>query len=116
MDKKTLETIKNELEDEQAALEVKIDALEQGEDFGSDIDSLEEEADESTEWQNQSSAAQELRARLADIEAALRRIEKGTYGACEECGEEIGMDVLRVNWASRLCRSCKRLEREEERA
>lgn len=112
--KEKLETIKNELEDEKAALEVKIDTLEQGEDFGSDIDSLEEEADESTEWQNQSSAAQELRARLADVEFALARIDKGTYGTCEECGEDIGMDVLQINWASKLCRSCKRLVRGKE--
>ena len=115
MNKEKLEDIKNELEDEKAALEVKIDTLEQGEDFGSDVDSLEEESDESAEWQNQSSVAQELRARLADVEFALGRIDKGTYGKCEECGEDIAMEVLQINWASKLCRSCKKLEREQER-
>lgn len=114
--KEKLETIKNELEDEKAALEAKIDTLEQGEDFGSDVDSLEEESDESAEWQNQSSAAQELRARLADIDFALARIEKGVYGKCEECGEDISMEMLQVNSTSRTCRSCKKLEREQENA
>lgn len=116
MDKTQIEKIKDELEDEKAMLEVKIDALEGGEDFGSDIDSLEEEADESEAWGNQTAASQELRARLADIESALERIEKGTYGKCEECGEDISMEMLQVNSTSKLCRSCKRLAREEETA
>jgi len=116
MNKERLESIKNELEDEKAMLEVKIDTLEQGEDFGDDIDSLEEEADESTEWQNQTAASQVLRERLADIDSALARMEKGTFGKCEECGEDIGMDMLQVNSTSKLCRSCKKLAREEENA
>lgn len=114
MNKEKIEAIKNELEDEKAALEVKIDTLEGGEDFGSDIDSLEEEADESEAWGNQTSASQVLRERLADIELALGKIEKGTFGKCEECGEDISMDMLEVNSTSRLCRTCKRLEREQE--
>ena len=114
MNKEQIETIKNELEDEKALLEVKIDTLEKGEDFGSDVDSLEEESDESAEWQNQTSASQELRQRLADIDFALERIDKGTFGKCEECGEDISMEMLQVNSTSKLCRSCKRLEREQD--
>lgn len=112
MNKEKLESIKNGLEDEKAELEVRIDTLEGGEDFGSDIDSLEEETDESEAWENQTSASQELRERLADVELALAKIDKGTYGKCEECGEDIGADVLEINSASRLCRSCKKLQRE----
>lgn len=113
MNKEKLEAIKNELEDEKALLEVRIDALEKGEDFGSDVDSLEEETDESEAWENQSSASQELRQRLADIDLALQKIDKGTYGKCEECGEDLGAEMMQVNSTSRLCRSCKRLEREQ---
>ncbi|EKD24271.1 MAG: hypothetical protein ACD_81C00065G0002 [uncultured bacterium] len=114
MNKEQLATIKDELEDEKAMLEVKIDTLEKGEDFGSDVDSLEEETDESEAWENQSSAAQELRGRLAEVEFAIERIEKGTYGVCGECGEAIGEDMLRVNSTSKLCRTCKKLEREND--
>lgn len=114
MNKEHIEKIKDELEDEKAMLEVKIDTLEQGEDFGSDIDSLEEEADESEAWGNQTAASQVLRARLADIDLALEKIDKGGYGKCEECGEDISMEMLQVDSTSRLCRSCKRLEREQE--
>lgn len=114
MDKELIKKIKDELEDEKAELEVKIDTLEHGEDFGSDIDSLEEETDESEAYENHSSLAQELRTRLAEVEFAIERIEKGAYGVCEECGEDIASDVLQVNPASRLCRSCKKLAREDE--
>ena len=38
-----------------------------------------------------------------EIDAALARIEDGTYGICENCGEPIGEDRLRaIPWA-RLC-------------
>jgi RNA polymerase-binding protein DksA len=40
---------------------------------------------------------------LAEIDAALRRIEDGTYGTCAVCGKEIGAERLEVQpWAS-LC-------------
>jgi DnaK suppressor protein len=40
---------------------------------------------------------------LQEIEAALRKIEEGSYGVCEVCGEPIGADRLSaIPWA-RLC-------------
>jgi DnaK suppressor protein len=40
---------------------------------------------------------------LAAIDAALRRIEDGSYGTCEACGRPIGEDRLAaIPWA-RLC-------------
>jgi DnaK suppressor protein len=40
---------------------------------------------------------------LSEIEAALRRIEDGTYGTCGVCGKPIGRERLRaIPWA-RLC-------------
>ena len=47
---------------------------------------------------------------LGRIEAALRRIDDGTYGACENCGEPIGEERLEaMPWAT-LCIECKRRE------
>ncbi len=45
-----------------------------------------------------------LEPRLRDINAALERIEKGTYGACEICGEEIDKDRLEANPAATTCK------------
>jgi RNA polymerase-binding transcription factor DksA len=40
---------------------------------------------------------------LVDIEAALKKIEEGSYGVCEVCGEPIGAQRLSaIPWA-RLC-------------
>ena len=45
---------------------------------------------------------------LAEIEAALQRIDDRTYGICFNCGTEIPPERLEVNpWAS-LCIDCKR--------
>lgn len=51
----------------------------------------------------------ELRARdrqrklIAKIDEALRRIEDGSYGYCEETGEEIGVDRLEARPIATLC-------------
>jgi len=51
------------------------------------------------------------RKKLLDIEEALERIEEGTYGICEECGEPISIKRLEVNPTSIYCVECKtRLE------
>jgi len=45
---------------------------------------------------------------LAQIDAALGRIEEGTYGTCVGCGREIALGRLETQpWAS-LCIDCKR--------
>lgn len=50
---------------------------------------------------------------LADVSAALRRIENGTYGVCEECGEPIAEARLRALPATPFCTAC---QAERERA
>lgn len=47
--------------------------------------------------------AGQLREQLDDIEAALARIEDGTYGLCEVCGAPIGEARLEVMPATRFC-------------
>jgi len=45
---------------------------------------------------------------LGEIDAALQRIEAGTYGTCTNCGEEIPLARLEAYpWAS-LCIDCRR--------
>jgi DnaK suppressor protein len=45
---------------------------------------------------------------LARVEAALKRIDEGTYGTCENCGQPIAADRLEaMPWAT-LCIDCKR--------
>lgn len=45
-------------------------------------------------------------AELKAIEAALERIEKGTYGTCVRCGGEISAERLEAVPHAALCREC----------
>jgi DnaK suppressor protein len=48
---------------------------------------------------------------LEQIDAALQRIEDGTYGTCTTCGKPIGEDRLRaVPWATLCIDDQRRLE------
>ena len=44
---------------------------------------------------------------LLDIDESLRKIQEGTYGLCEECGEEISEKRLNVIPTATLCIDCK---------
>lgn len=50
---------------------------------------------------------------LAEIDAALARIEAGTYGTCESCGGQISEERLEAMPYATLCIECRR--REERR-
>jgi DnaK suppressor protein len=43
---------------------------------------------------------------LREIAAALRRIERGEFGCCEDCGEPIHSKRLEIDPTSRLCIRC----------
>jgi DnaK suppressor protein len=42
-------------------------------------------------------------ARLADVDRAIERLEKGEFGTCETCGRAIDADRLRARPAARFC-------------
>jgi RNA polymerase-binding protein DksA len=50
---------------------------------------------------------QNLERTLRQVEHALRRFEKGTYGICEECGQQIDPERLDVLPYAALCLNCK---------
>jgi len=52
---------------------------------------------------------------ISKINAALERIEDGTYGLCEGCGEEISIPRLKARPVTTLCIECKNKQEEEER-
>lgn len=55
------------------------------------------------------------RSLLPKIEKALTKIEKGEYGICESCGEEIGVSRLEVRPFAVLCIKCKEEEEHNEK-
>lgn len=60
-------------------------------------------ADEVEEFDNALGVNSILEEKLQDINAALERIVKGTYGKCEKGREAIDPERLRANPAARTC-------------
>ncbi len=60
-----------------------------------------------------------LRAReatlLQKIDHALEKIVEGTFGACESCGEKIGIKRLEARPVAELCIECKVEQERNER-
>ena len=52
---------------------------------------------------------------LAKIDSALQKMELGEYGACENCGEEIGLKRLEARPVAELCIDCKAEQEKLER-
>ncbi len=46
--------------------------------------------------------------RLVEVEAALERLDNGTYGTCEVCGELIAIERLEALPETRMCLECRR--------
>jgi DnaK suppressor protein len=53
---------------------------------------------------------------LRDVVAALQKIDNGSFGSCERCGEAIADKRLEALPFARYCIDCQRLAEEEERA
>ncbi|HXV84126.1 MAG TPA: RNA polymerase-binding protein DksA [Candidatus Binatia bacterium] len=49
------------------------------------------------------------------IQDALKRLDEGVYGVCEECGESIGIERLKARPVTTLCIECKSSQEIEER-
>jgi RNA polymerase-binding protein DksA len=65
------------------------------------------------EREHEMSLANNTRDMLQQTEHALARIDAGTYGVCESCGQPIGKARLQAFPRATLCVSCK--QREERR-
>jgi DnaK suppressor protein len=52
---------------------------------------------------------------LTKIDEAFARIESGSYGRCEECEEEIGLERLKARPVTTLCIGCKSAQEARER-
>ncbi|MEO8422317.1 MAG: TraR/DksA C4-type zinc finger protein [Actinomycetota bacterium] len=66
---------------------------------------------EAVERLNKVGAANSIAATLADVERALEKVADGSYGICDDRGEEISEERLEaIPWAT-LCISCARTRR-----
>jgi DnaK suppressor protein len=51
---------------------------------------------------------------IRKIQAALQRMDDGSYGVCDDCGEEIGVPRLKARPVTKLCINCKSKQEEDE--
>lgn len=52
---------------------------------------------------------------LKKIDEAIEKIDNGTYGICEACGEEINIKRLEARPVTTMCIECKTEQEEEEK-
>jgi len=58
------------------------------------------------ERQHTAALLEAARQQVAAVDAALRRLEAGRYGACDRCGQPIGVDRLAARPAATTCIRC----------
>lgn len=51
--------------------------------------------------------AQQAQDHLAEIDAAIDRLDAGTYGVCENCGQPISTGRLDARPVARMCIGCE---------
>jgi DnaK suppressor protein len=51
---------------------------------------------------------------LSKIDEAVARLDDGSYGRCEECDNEIGIERLKARPVTTLCISCKSAQEARE--
>ena len=107
MNSKDLAEFKRKLETLKFALEKEIKDLGGTPDFGSDVDSFEEEAEEAEAVGVNLGIGSVVKERLRRVREALRKIEDGTYGVGERCKNDIERELLNIDLESELCRECK---------
>ncbi|MFN2543595.1 MAG: TraR/DksA family transcriptional regulator [Actinomycetota bacterium] len=111
LDPATVDALRASLEEHRDALRTEI--YQQGfdpdsDEFGGELDrGFADSAHSTAERGRLLSLVGELRENLKDVEHALAKVPRGTYGVCERCGEPIGEERLEaIPWA-RLCITCK---------
>jgi DnaK suppressor protein len=62
------------------------------------------------EREQEISLANNILERINQVERALERLDEGSYGWCERCGNQIPVERLAAFPSATLCVTCKQLE------
>jgi DnaK suppressor protein len=110
--KRLVTTLRKELEAERVVLEEQIAQLEK--DFRDESwkeprsDDDAEIGSNSFERERTMSLAQNARATVVEIDQALARMDAGSYGLCDRCGQAIPVERLEARPRAALCLDCQR--------
>jgi DnaK suppressor protein len=116
MEKKLIEKLKGKLEEEKSSIQKELESFAKKDDSpkgdwetkypNRENGNMEEEADEVQEYGNLLPVEYSLEVKLKDVNSALEKIEKGTYGKCEKCGKEIDEKRLLACPEAKTCIKC----------
>jgi RNA polymerase-binding protein DksA len=122
MDAKTLANLRKALDDRRAEIEQDISFMaseiksigeEQGDENGGLGNHIAEDGSSMTEAERLTTITDDMRAMINQIDAALERMDKGTYGTCTRCGQQIRAERLEAFPYVAYCLDCQAMiERE----
>ncbi len=95
--------VRVQLEEERARLRARLRELGAGEAFD---EGFADSSQVTAERGELDAIAGTLADSLDEVEDALGKLDAGTYGACESCGQEISAARLEAKPAARLCITC----------
>lgn len=101
----TLKTqLNRELKEAQQELAQVIELLEEKPDFGLGTGST-----GSFTWEMNLARRERIEEHIAELEEAIERADKGSYGICESCGKPIDPERLEIVPTATQCIECARL-------
>ncbi|OGO32251.1 MAG: molecular chaperone DnaK [Chloroflexi bacterium RBG_16_56_11] len=103
-----LESERKRLADELIQLQLTASSTEERRE-GSPFGKREEEATETLELEKRLVLENRLRQEIAAVDHALDKLDKGTYGLCDNCGQPIDPARLEALPQANLCMTCKAL-------
>lgn len=118
MKKKDIDTLKKMLDEEKAKILRHLEALSDSAEEDMQDPNMGDPVDIASQEISQASI-QKIGKRetylLKKIDLALKKVEEGTYGECESCGEEISVGRLMARPVAQLCIDCKTEQENMER-
>ncbi len=108
------EKLKNELNKEKNRLKEELSRFAKPKDIPGDYETqfknigtgVDENASEVEEYADNLALENALEKQLKETSEALERMEKGSFGVCENCGREIDIERLQAYPAAKKCIQC----------
>ena len=117
LEQKTLDELKSSLLKERTELEKNLEQIakpldKKGGDYETNFEEIgtdkEDNATEIEQYSDNFSVETILEKKLQNIIKALQKIEKGSYGTCEKCQQEIDLNRLKATPSSKNCLNCSK--------
>jgi DnaK suppressor protein len=96
-------SLRGQLEDERTRLRAQISTLDSGEGSLSYDENFADSGQVAAEMGENMALFNQLTEQLEEVEHALAKVDAGTYGTCERCGEPISEARLEAMPATRYC-------------